>query len=325
MKSRIVKAAVILLFTAPAAHAGDYHREGDLICSDCHTQHYTDTGGSAGLEPGGPFGELLVASSTNVLCLFCHDGSDPDAPDVLSPVNMYAGSGDETSAAGFFGAPPGTPSAMGHDLSVALPIPLRQDGRIMSLTCASCHAVHGNEFYRNLRADPDSTRPLAPIRVGQDVFLGAHPQTPPERTATIEAYRSGNTGYAAAMRDWCTRCHDMVATDDPATPPAHALRHPGERAIGPIDAHADPAHWLSGNGEGFGALTGDGAEGVPRVRFQSPGASTYQQAKSVAATNQVFCGSCHLAHGGSYGHGLAWPYSDAVADNRSACQQCHGK
>ena len=56
------------------------------------------------MEAGGPFEMLKLRQTTNKLCLFCHDGSDPNAPDVLGPVIMYAGTGDEHSGAGFFGS-----------------------------------------------------------------------------------------------------------------------------------------------------------------------------------------------------------------------------
>jgi len=319
----MASAVFLLVASFGDVRAGDFHRSADIVCSDCHTQHYTQVGNPAGWQPGGPFTGLLVASSTNVLCLFCHDGSDPDAPDVLAPVNLYEGSGDETSAGGFFSGAPGTPSPMSHDLDVPAPVPLRSDGRVMSLTCASCHAVHGNEFYRNLLANPDSLGGSSGMRVDHDIFLGSRPAVPPSRAATIQAYRASNTGYAAGMRDWCARCHDQLASDAPGGPPAHFLRHPGEATMGTRGAHVDLTHWIQGRGGGFGERTGDGTEGIPRVRFQVPGAASYAQARQAGVTSEVFCGSCHLAHGGSYTRALVWPYREGGADDRSACNQCH--
>lgn len=316
--------ALALSLRGGPARAGDYHREADLDCADCHTAHYVQSDEVAGWEPGGPFSSLLVASSANVLCLFCHDGSDPAAPDVLDPVGMYAGSGSETSGAGYFGAPPGESSPRGHDLGVPATVPLRADGRVMTLTCASCHAVHANEFYRNLRAAPDSLGQPAELRVGAELFLDARPAVPPERAATIAAYRSGNTGYRESMDDWCVRCHDLALSGVPGEPPAHHRIHPGGgAALGTPGAHTDPAHWQGGTGEGFGAATGDGAAGVPRVRVQTPGAASGAQARAPGPGNEVFCGSCHLAHGAGSRHALVWPYREGGADARSACEQCH--
>jgi hypothetical protein len=321
--SRTLPAFTLSLFVASAAWAGDYHRSADLVCSDCHAQHYTPASRPAGWEPGGPFPTLLVASSTNVLCLFCHDGSDPAAPDVLAPVAMYDGTDSETSAAGFFGASSGSVSPTSHDLGVPVPIPLRSDGRIVSLSCASCHAVHGNDQYRNLRTDPDSTALPVNLRTDSEIFVGVHPSIPPDRGASAQAYRSANTGYRAGLRDWCARCHDLMRTDAPGTEPAHHLRHPGEASMASIGAHVDLLHWQQGVGEGFGSLTGDGVEGIPRVRFQSPGAGMFTQARQVGPDNEVFCGSCHLAHGGTHQGALVWPYREGGVDDRSACAQCH--
>lgn len=317
--------ACLALALAPAALAGDFHRSVDLRCSDCHAQHYTESGTPAGWDPGGPFPGLLVAASTNNLCLFCHDGSDPDAPDVMDPVTMYAGSGDETSAGGYFSGFAGSPSALAHDLGVVTPIPLRSDGAAMVLSCASCHAVHGNEYYRNLRADPDSTKPPVALRVDSEVFLDVRPAIPPNRAVTIEAYRRSNSGYASAMSEWCTRCHDTIAADEPGGPPSHHRRHPSGAAVAPGNDHLDAAHWVQGTGNGFGAATGDAVAGVPRVRFQNPGASGFAQSRAVGSMNEVFCGSCHMAHGGAHARSLTWPYREEGADHRAACQQCHNR
>nr|MBC8316259.1 hypothetical protein [Candidatus Desulfobia pelagia] len=87
----------------------------------------------------------------------------------------------------------------------------------------------------------------------------------------------------------------------------------------------DTAHWMSGTGSGFGTVTGDAIEGVPRLRFQVSGAFDFISSQEVGATNEVVCGSCHLVHGGKHLKGLVWPYLEPVtsADGNSGCQQCH--
>lgn len=320
----ILWACLALAVAAPSV-AGDFHQSIDLRCSDCHAQHYTESGTPAGWQPGGPFPGLLVAASTNHLCLFCHDGSDPDAPDVMHPVSMYDATGDATSAGGYFSGFVGGGSPLSHDLGAPTPTPLRIDGAVMALSCASCHAVHGNDLYRNLRSDPDSTKPPMEIRVGTHLFLQIRPANPPDRATTIEAYRSSNTGYASGMGEWCTRCHDAIATDEPGSPPSHHRRHPSGAAIALGNDHLDAIHWVGGSGNGFGTAAGDEIAGVPRVRFQNPGATGFAQSRTVGPTNEVFCGSCHLAHGGAHARSLTWPYREEGADHRAACQQCHNR
>jgi hypothetical protein len=82
-------------------------------------------------------------------------------------------------------------------------------------------------------------------------------------------------------------------------------------------------HWISGQGIGFGSLISENRPGIPRVRFAQPGAS-YAACSTVAASNQVFCLSCHKAHGSKYKFGLLWPYyTHAALDESSGCAQCH--
>ena len=77
--------------------AGEWHVGASLQCGQCHVEH-----GSAGGQPipGGPYSTLLQKGSVNELCLSCHDGSDPTAPDVLAPVTMYGQTLLNESAAG---------------------------------------------------------------------------------------------------------------------------------------------------------------------------------------------------------------------------------
>jgi hypothetical protein len=104
------------------------------------------------------------------------------------------------------------------------------------------------------------------------------------------------------------------------------MRHPSGTSLDSPGYHLAPAHWVGGTGDGFGAVTSDGAEGIPRLRFQAPGASDFVSAMTPSVTNQVFCLTCHFAHGGPYESALMWPYkSSGAADLFSGCQQCHFK
>ncbi|MBI5576053.1 MAG: hypothetical protein HY896_06775 [Deltaproteobacteria bacterium] len=298
-------------------------------CGDCHTLHYSEAGGvPAKVEPGGPFPRLLVRATTNKLCLFCHDGSDPKAPDVLEPVTMYSGSGDEHSGAGSFSNSGGAANQNGHDLginSTSVPFSTLSNA---TLTCASCHDPHGTPNYRNVLTAPAGGQGIG-TEMGKDVFREAPPGDPPSAAATAAAYKESNEGYKAGTSAWCAECHDRLKSS--VNLPGNRLHHlsdvPIDGAGYPSGWPTDPAHWADGSGAGFGTATGDLVEGVPRLRFQAAGAVDFASSKTVSASNQVMCGSCHLAHGGKYRKGLVWPYKEPgrPADSIAGCQQCHNR
>jgi hypothetical protein len=104
------------------------------------------------------------------------------------------------------------------------------------------------------------------------------------------------------------------------------LRHPSDAAMNGSGYHTNTAHWVSGTGDGFGIGNNDGLEGVPRLRFQVPTATDFNSSVVPSQSNQVFCYTCHLAHGGPFQSSLTWPYkSGGSADLYSGCQQCHYK
>ncbi|OGC90956.1 MAG: hypothetical protein A2W25_07690 [candidate division Zixibacteria bacterium RBG_16_53_22] len=327
MVKNSLKIITIFMLLAVGTVADEFHGGGDILCSDCHTTHYSQSGTlPERAEPGGPFSDLLLIESADRLCLTCHDGTDPAAPDVLAPVAMYQGSGSEFSGGGFFSAAEGLISITGHDLGVITQVPYSNPVKATILSCISCHDPHGTINYRNLVIDPDSSGTGVTVGLGSDVFEEIHQQIPPSRNASIGAYRAGNIGYRARMTEWCADCHNILGQTDPANPPAHFNRHPSLASFEPSDYHNDPGHWAVGIGEGFGVATGDGIEGIPRLRFQAPGATDYTSATTPAASNQVFCGTCHFAHGGPFKSSILWPFNDQVsADLYSGCQQCHYK
>jgi hypothetical protein len=313
------------LIWTPMARAAFYHdlENNRQPCNDCHTLHYSEDGNQPQeAESGGPFQQNLIRSTTNKLCLFCHDGSDPNAPDVLDSVTMYDGSGDEHSGAGFFAQSGGSINYQGHDLgSAAAVVPFSTRTNVV-LTCASCHDPHGTANYRNLLAAPAAGAGV-PILVGRDIFRDASPGDPPSAAASVSAYRESNMGYRAQTSLWCAECHELLKPA--ANNPQNRIHHLTGVRLNGEGFPTDPSHWLAGSGVGFGGVTGDGSEGVPRLRFQNGGANDYTSAKTVAADNEIMCISCHLAHGGKYKKGLVWPYLeiDNPADANSGCQQCH--
>ncbi|MBI5442709.1 MAG: hypothetical protein HY900_16035 [Deltaproteobacteria bacterium] len=292
-------------------------------CSDCHTLHYSESGTKpAQVEAGGPFGQLKIRATTNKLCLFCHDGSDPKVPDVISPAPMYDGSGDEHSGAGFFANSGTAANPNGHDLGLPIEAVPFSSLRNVTLTCASCHDPHGTPNYRNLLTAPAGGTGTGLV-TGTDVFRQVPPGDPPSAGASVAAYKESNEGYKAKASLWCTECHDQLKPS--VNNPTDRKHHFVDVAIDGAGYPTDPTHWVGGTGSGFGDVTGDQTEGVPRLRYQVPGATDYASARTVAAGNQVMCTTCHLAHGGKYPKGLVWPYREAgePVDRNSGCQQCH--
>lgn len=321
-------AASMLLVCARHGRAGEFHTRGQ-VCSECHTAHFSQHGRPpAGAEPGGPFEKLLLFSSPTKLCLNCHDGSDVDAPDVLAPVST-AYAPDEFSAGGFFQYSGGMASANGHDLGV-FPAEVPFSGMApTALTCTTCHDPHGNANYRNLRSRPGAGAGTSvthnnPALPTDDVFEQVHP----DGSNPAEAYRLSNVSYRSAMSRWCAECHDRILPNQAGTPPAHFRAHPVDVGIGSgAGGHVDTQHWLAGTGAGFGTATGDGIPGIPRVRFQNPTATGFDSAKAVSINNEMFCGTCHLAHGSPYAAGALFPFRSMgnTADAYASCQQCHNQ
>lgn len=322
-RGRIWVAICTALTLTVSARAGVWHVGESLPCGQCHAQH-ASVGGEA--IAGGPYSVLLLRASVDELCLSCHDGSDPTAPDVMAPVAMYAQGKPPESAGGHL-VQTGTTHVSGHDLGLPAQIPLNEAGRSMTLTCGTCHDYHGNSNYRNLRFDPAGVGDSILIVAGRDVFWNTSPGLPPSANATAAAYRRENIGYRSGLSVWCASCHDQIAIDAPAPPPAHFHAHPTNVAFGGFSgsAHVDASHWVDGKGEGFqdeNAITG---EGIPRLPFLQPAATDFATSQQVASSNELFCGTCHAAHGTTFARDLRWPYVEGGVNYLSGCQQCHFK
>lgn len=311
--------SVFLFIAGDSAYAGNWHIGATSHCNDCHLQHSTEEGEEL---PGGPYSYLLVKSSVNELCLSCHDGSDPTAPDVSHPVEMYSGTLSGESAAGFF-RDGGLYDSHNHTLGITMLTPLQSAAKSNSLTCASCHAVHGNSNYRNLLHDPGGVGDSLIIEEGKEVLTGRLPDIPPTVAGSIAAYERGNIGYRSGISEWCVGCHDILRMNESSAPPAHFNGHPDRVALNQFvgDQHADPQHWITGTGDGFDLTAG----GIRRVPFESPLATGFAASLLPSSGDRVFCGSCHKAHGGNYASSFLWPFKEGGASFNSGCQQCHNK
>jgi predicted CXXCH cytochrome family protein len=321
---------------APPTMPIAYHNGATLLCSDCHTMHFSQSHGSAGgsvsatpalggdwLPTSGPNPSLLKAASSAQLCLACHDGQG-FAPDVMTDDGNGIG---EDRAAGYFAASIDTPTFRGHNLgsdtgegSLCLRChSIHGSGGSMAtakVTCVDCHAKHGNGGYRNLQwVSTPAGAPTVVALTRQGV-------------TDMNKYRGSNIGYSAPQGDttWhevtsiCVDCHhrSVFSADTSASP---YKRHPGTNSeygqYFPIDranAHTDSTNWMNG-ANGFS---------IGRLPYLARNAITFAEATTVAANNEVFCLSCHKAHGTANAFGLRWAYGGTKnGHNTDGCIQCH--
>ncbi|MHB1459406.1 MAG: cytochrome c3 family protein [Armatimonadota bacterium] len=326
--------AVVTLMLAVFGYAGEYHLGNQGECSDCHVMH-----ASKRSENWTPTEVLLKNSAGQVaLCMSCHDGTDPQAPDIVAPGTSLAPSNIISTAytskygssAGFFQSDYlSAASPLGHSLqpNAVVTAPLSNTyTKLGGLVCSDCHDIHGAANYRNLLKNPNPNHLGTPI----DLLIGTQIKEIIPVNGTIPnpaaAYDTGNVGFFTQnnISAWCTQCHDALSENAVGSNPAHFKGHPSNAEIGSFGAHTDSSNWLSGlltGSTGFGADIGDSTAGILRVRFGSINASN-----TIAGSGDTMsCLSCHKAHGSKYKYSLVWPYNEGGSDMLSGCQQCHYK
>ncbi|HEX9243962.1 MAG TPA: cytochrome c3 family protein [Anaeromyxobacter sp.] len=210
-RAALVAAVLLLLALAPRrGGAGDWHQGALLLCTDCHTTHNSSNGGPMRYDASPALTTYLLRGADQLsLCLACHDGSQPGAPDVLAPVG-YA----SNPAAGTFASRDGS-AGFGHLLlGTAQQVPL--GSKQMTLTCSSCHDSHGNGNYRNLRFRPGGS-------VDPDLVLSVDQVKRPDGTNPADVYDGSNLVYRSGMTAWCVDCHDQA-------PSGHAA-HSNDKTI----------------------------------------------------------------------------------------------
>ena len=292
--------------------------------------HYSESGGiPPNGDVGGPFKHLLIKEHSSELCLTCHDGR-ANIPDVFG--NDFNGLTER--AAGFFAAV-NQVNANGHNLgedklgssNLCTACHFVGEFNTAKIGCVNCHEPHGrdtnspNYRYRNLRK--------ASI-VGNQPIIKAFVNP---IAAGLNIYEQKNIGYVAPTTqtsDWrevtniCLDCHHTFSgygyTRLPATAGGTCILHPcteSERGVWePINQHAGatvPTHWVNGTGIGFA---------LNRLPFIVSGATNYTEATTAAQNNEVFCLTCHKAHGTDNESSLRWNYR---AGSNHGCQQCHIK
>jgi hypothetical protein len=279
--------ALAAALVAPSApESGEWHRGEKLACDKCHTMHNSRQGQPMRYDKDeAPAPHLLRHATSVSLCIYCHDGNtgDPTAPDVMAPHSAEYAAADP--AGGFFAAPPGVASDTAHNLAPPTAIAPPDGDTPVDMTCVTCHEPHGNASYRNLRASPSGTGrgSGSPITVDQ-ILLPGNGTAP-------QVYGSGNMKYRSGVSGWCMDCHNRY---DATT------SHPTDRTVSGA-TFADYGFW-SGNRQN-------------RVRVQNP-----LDPNTPSQDDQVFCLTCHKAHGSSKPDALI--YADGVIID-STCNQCH--
>lgn len=316
------------------AGAENHHLEG-MNCSDCHVMHASLSHAYESGTEETPVGEgaphpFLLKDEVVPLCLACHDGQ-PGIPDVVEEdVNNPGERPDGTErAAGRFAAG-AADNPRGHNLP--------GQGAFDLGECTWCHDPHGTEAWRDTwfheiwGPGTEFTafdRPTETSVAAGGPLAGAGQRRPGGTAAGVTRYRRDRVAYARNIADYfCLTCHGIGTPYNTRAdrPGAHFARHPSSLAgdwiplngsEGGVPYHTDPAHWRGGEGTGF-------REGFGRVPFAVRSATDYAGASAVAEDNEVFCLSCHKAHGSGFAFGALWDVgSERVEERNAGCRQCH--
>lgn len=177
----------------------------------------------------------------------------------------------------------------------------------MPLTCTSCHEVHGGSNYRMLqqRMHPDSPQqenPAGYVLVTSNETNGNNPN----QAGYVANYTTPK--YKLGLGDWCTGCH---------------YTYQQAESVNNFDAEdgkgAAKRYRHKMNTSISGSLT-------TTLPLEDPGGN------GASPDDQIFCLSCHFAHGTNTvmsGHATnVAPVSDSALlrlNNRGVCEDCHKK
>jgi hypothetical protein len=335
--------AMCLTGAASVAVAGDFHNGTNLVCSDCHVAHGSQSHGyTVGgtvfppIGPGGPHPDLLRDEEVK-LCLQCHNNSSL-APDVFG--SNVLGSSDVRQAGGLNSASghgltndPGYDEIDGHTL-FSPSMPPGGTGTAYTvgaegLVCTSCHAQHGGPGYRNLLHrgifSPDTiTYATGTNNPLKDVFqrsAGAYTVA----DVDFNEPSTSNSKYAT----WCQNCHmDFHGAVGPGT-------GMGGQSGGVTVSNASP--WKRHPVADVNIGTPGGTHISDLARFtgvtnkvkvmDSQGLWTGGASDSTVTPS---CMSCHKGHGNMNSFGMIFMKGTGTVTEegdggvyKDLCRQCH--
>ncbi len=333
--SFIVLGVIALAIVLPMDSVYAVHKAaGGLDCSGCHTMHNSQQNASMG---GSPTARLLKATTTEGLCLSCHDTAGSQYTTYSATVPAVKGTPAGTPAAGNFtdldgvnDAAATANSGKGHNLGAGALASITPAGGVAittGFTCNNCHDPHGVSTdsatvsaFRNLKFTPTGSGGGGPAVINAGPAEGTlasavYPET--------SYYYGKVTGGAAIsnLSQWCGTCHDAFYGDANTNVASPYVRH---STSNPTTYHrlssVDSANYLAV---------------AEASRFPAEDTSTSLSANSGNVTNKaagneapdgVFCLSCHKAHATANADGVRWAYNAASQTSPgSGCQQCHNK
>jgi doubled CXXCH motif protein len=305
----VLALAVIVLFAALPARAGEYHFGETLVCEECHARV---DGLTADQHP-------LKGASADQVCLSCHDGK-PGIPDVRGE-DVNVGSGPRQAGALTTGGA-GYEHWKGHTLgsSQSPPGGAWPGGETM-LRCVSCHSPHGNANYRNLGGvipNPPRITYTVSTRAANttDVRIDL-PGVPPVGARLAAGFYNATRVYynqvspqASPYGAFCAACHGEF----------HGVARTGMRS--PFRRHPS---------EGVGMPPGYVMRYNTHTNRVSLMAANNGAMAMATRTATPSCMTCHRAHGNRNAFGLIYMKATGIITEQGVeggrlndlCGQCH--